>query len=101
MQRCTAQPVFTTGGVKVDTFKRQRSTQLRAHLHVTHRDQRTTRECLQNAKLSGRLAMAAQDLHEHSRYLRIEDGWRALAEMQDWLDGVKPPLEGQDEDHPL
>ena len=70
----------------------RRSDQPRAALHITHRQDRTSRECLDNANLAARMAGSAASVPDASRYRHIEDGWRALAEMQDWLDGIVHPV---------
>ena len=65
---------------------------LRTSFRVVHRDHRSSPTCLENVSRSARVAASAPDLHTHDRFERIEDGWRALAETQDWLDGVAAPL---------
>jgi hypothetical protein len=37
-----------------------------------------------------RLAENALDEPQRKRYLRMAEAWQALAEEQDWLDGVSP-----------
>lgn len=65
---------------------------LRTSFRVVHHDHRSSTTCLENAALSARVAASAPDLHTYDRFKRIERGWRALAEAQDWLDGVAPPI---------
>ena len=69
-----------------------RGGQPRTTLHITHRQDRTSRECLDNAHLAAHMAGSAVSLPDASRYRQIEDSWRALAAMQDWLDGIVHPI---------
>jgi hypothetical protein len=41
-----------------------------------------------NARNCGELADEAEELPSKNRYKRMQDAWLALAEEQDWLDGV-------------
>jgi hypothetical protein len=38
------------------------------------------------------LAERASGKPAHKRYLRMAQGWTALADAQDWLDGEIPPI---------
>jgi hypothetical protein len=48
---------------------------------------------LQNAENCALMAEQAKDEPTRNRYKRMEAGWRALAEEQDWLEGKIPPLQ--------
>jgi hypothetical protein len=47
----------------------------------------------ENAENAPQLAERAQDEPTYLRYKRMEAAWRALADEQDWLDGVVGPEE--------
>ena len=70
----------------------------RTQLYLTHRSQRSGGECRENAYLAAQLADSAKDAHELDYYRQIENGWVALAEMQEWLDGAVPPIGEQRND---
>ena len=46
---------------------------------------------LNNAENCAELAERARDEPAYRRFKLMEAGWRALAQEQDWLDGVTPP----------
>lgn len=41
-----------------------------------------------SARNCGELADEANDFPSKNRYRRMQDAWLALAEEQDWLDGI-------------
>ena len=45
----------------------------------------------ENAANAAQLAERAEDEPTYLRYKRMEAAWRALADEQDWLDGVVAP----------
>ena len=45
----------------------------------------------ENAENAAQLAERANDEPTYLRYKRMEAAWRALADEQDWLDGVVAP----------
>ena len=49
---------------------------------------------LENADNCTQLAETATDKPSRTRYRRMADAWRALAEQQQWLDGEVPPVAG-------
>jgi hypothetical protein len=48
---------------------------------------------LENAENCALMAELATDEPTRNRYKRMEAGWRALAEEQDWLEGKIHPLQ--------
>lgn len=46
----------------------------------------------ENAENCLQLAERAEAEPTHRRYSRMAEGWLALADEQDWLDGEIPPL---------
>jgi hypothetical protein len=46
----------------------------------------------ENADNCLQLAERAEGDPAHRRYVRMAQGWTALAEEQDWLDGEVPPV---------
>ena len=48
---------------------------------------------LENAENCAQMAEQATDEPTRNRYKRMEAGWRALAEEQDWLEGKIHPLQ--------
>lgn len=46
-----------------------------------------------NADNCLQLAERAEAQPTYKRYARMAEGWRALADEQDWLDGEVPPVE--------
>jgi hypothetical protein len=46
----------------------------------------------ENADNNLQLAENAEGDPAHRRYVRMAQGWTALAEEQDWLDGEVPPI---------
>jgi hypothetical protein len=45
-----------------------------------------------NAENCANKAETAKDKPTQKRFKRMEAAWLALADQQDWLDGVQPPL---------
>lgn len=50
-----------------------------------------SQEYRENARNCGELAEQAENLPSKNRFKRMQDAWLALAEEQDWLDGMKAP----------
>jgi hypothetical protein len=48
---------------------------------------------LENAENCAQMAEQATDEPTRNRYKRMEAGWRALADEQDWLEGKIHPLQ--------
>jgi hypothetical protein len=46
----------------------------------------------ENADNCLHLAERAEGEPAHKRYMRMAQGWTALADAQDWLDGEVPPV---------
>ena len=56
-------------------------------MNATKRSQ----QFLNNAENCADLAERAKDEPSYKRFKLMEAGWLALAQEQDWLDGVTPP----------
>ena len=50
-----------------------------------------SQQFLNNAENCAELAERARDEPTYKRFKLMEAGWLALAQEQDWLDGVTPP----------